>query len=202
MYYVKLTLCWKNLCCYDSQKCFMDYFIGPEGLVQPLLIFGVILLILFTSKALPAQKWRMSYLAVCRAEMRTATAELRIAQALRSKVHEATRFSFDVCNNVCIFRETETRIIWSFEVRSWPRERDYSDWWGCRKTSWFSQLIPAVAPGNNRVLKRILTGNNRCMQQYLPRAFTRKYIDKSNPKSIERYLKDTIISETNSPKQG
>lgn len=51
-------------------------------------------------KKLSEQRERMAALSIARAEMATITAEIRVAQALRSKLQPATKFAFEPGDHV------------------------------------------------------------------------------------------------------
>lgn len=64
----------------------MNDTMDPEGLVPSLLVFGVVLSIPVINKTLPEERDRMAALSMARTDMATVTAELRISQAIKSKL--------------------------------------------------------------------------------------------------------------------
>lgn len=83
----------------------MNDLMGPGGLVPPLLVFGVIPSLPVINKNLHDQRERMAALSFARAEMATITAELRIAQALSSKLPPARKFAFAPGDHVRVYKE-------------------------------------------------------------------------------------------------
>lgn len=67
---------------------------GPKGLVPCLLVFGVLPSLPVTRKKLQSQQERMAALSLARAEIETINAELKIAQALRSKLIPEAKYEF------------------------------------------------------------------------------------------------------------
>lgn len=59
---------------------------GAEGLVPSLFVFGVLPSLSVVNKSLAGQTGRMNALSSARSEMATITAELKIAQAINSKL--------------------------------------------------------------------------------------------------------------------
>lgn len=93
----------------------MNDTLGPEGLVPSLLGFGIMRSLPVINNPLAEQKDRMSVLSICR-EMKTVTAELRISQAIRSKLPPSADIFFPQCDTFRVYEEKEKRWCGSVKV--------------------------------------------------------------------------------------
>ena len=83
----------------------MNDTMGPEGLVPSMLVFGVLPRFPVSTIDLPNQVDRMNALKSARAEMETIACELKLAQALRSKLPPAADYQLSVGDQVLVKRE-------------------------------------------------------------------------------------------------
>jgi hypothetical protein len=83
----------------------MNDTIGEDGLVPSLLVFGISPRHQVLSTNLPTQQERMKVLATANAEMNSIIAERRILTALQKSIPAASVHSFDIGDEVLVFRE-------------------------------------------------------------------------------------------------
>lgn len=89
---------------------------GPEALVPSLLVFGCLPRFPATTSNIVEQQKRMKALSEARREMSTITAELRIRQALLSRVPRNADTIIEPGQKVKVYRETDRKYIGPFPV--------------------------------------------------------------------------------------
>lgn len=145
--------------------------------VAVIIVLEVIPSLPGNSNASTTQKERTASLALSRVEMGTITAEVKIAQALRSKFSPATHYDFKPSDDVRVYKEKEKR--WSGPVmvmQTSSRQVTVADGTTV-KTFRISQFIPTQANSHNRNLKRFWSGLNKLMKGCIPGFMMTEVID-------------------------
>jgi hypothetical protein len=89
---------------------------GENGLVPSLLTFGVIPRFPILNTDLPVQRERMDALASAQREMQTIVAERRIQQALLSNVTQSADRSYEIGDEIPVYREASNRYEGPYEI--------------------------------------------------------------------------------------
>ena len=131
---------------------------GPEGLVPSLLVFGVVPSFPTVHAELPAQKERLAALDAARKEMETVTSELRVQQALRSKLPPASKYHVEPGDNVLVYRERTKRYEGPYTVKRVCEKEIYVEVKGVEKHFNISQILPEPKARGDAELKRLLAG--------------------------------------------
>lgn len=82
---------------------------APNGLVPSLLVFGVLPRLPIANHSFPDQVARMNVLQIARKEMETVVAQLRVRQALNSRIPAAANMIINPGDSIYVFRETDRR---------------------------------------------------------------------------------------------
>lgn len=134
--------------------------LGPDGRVPSRLVYGIDPAFSVVNAQLPAQKERMAALETAKREMAMISNELRIQQALRSKLPPATKYDTKPEDDVLVYREEEKEWLGPHRVIKMMEKEVYVDWNGTGKEKHYnlSQVIPMPKGQGDRELKRFLEG--------------------------------------------
>lgn len=101
--------------------------LGPDGRVPSRLVYGVDPALAVVNAKIPAQRECMAALEAETREMATITAELRIQQALRSKLPPATKYDIKPGDDVLIYREDDKEWMGPHRVTKMMEKEIYVD---------------------------------------------------------------------------
>ena len=94
----------------------MNDTMGPNGLVPSFLVFGVLPRFPFLHTTLPNQIQRMRALQAGRTEMETVVSELRVRQAMLSKIPRCVDTILKPGDLVRVYRETDKKYVGPYPV--------------------------------------------------------------------------------------
>lgn len=145
--------------------------LGPEGHVPSKLVYGVDPAFPVVNAKHPKQRERMAALQTARREMSTIAAELRVRQALRSKLPPATRYDIKPGDDVLVYREKEKEWLGPHRVTKIFEKEVYVDWDGRERHYNLAQVIPVPKSQGDRELKRLLEGMEQFKSNPIPGVF-------------------------------
>lgn len=164
----------------------MNDSMGPEGLVPSLLVFGTLPTFPIVSSDRPEQADRLSAMKRARDEMAKITAELRIREALRSRLPPSTRYHLAPGDKVRVFRERSQRWEGPFTITK-TREKEVWVTDGAKEKHFNrSQVIPDPKDTGDRELRRLLAGFTSLKSGPPPGIMLTEVLHPADPRAKEK----------------
>lgn len=140
----------------------MNDTMNPEGLVPSLLVFGVLPRFPALHTQLPNHEERMRALKVAQMEMETITSELRLRQALLSRLPNASKQDLEIGQEVLVFREDEKPIKWTgpFKITRIEDKQVFVDKAGQQVQHSVAQVKPYVKDTQHELVEALFTTMN------------------------------------------
>ena len=166
----------------------MNDTVGPEGYVPSLLVFGTLPRFPAVYSKLPDQKQRMEALSCARREYATIVSQLRVAQALRSKVPPAAKHIIVPGDRVFVFREGNKSFLGPFPVIRVSQKEVYVSQDNKLAHYNLSQVIPASKFTDNEVTQALHTQLSAFRSDH-------GFADRPQPKHSTQPTSEILITE-------
>lgn len=144
---------------------------GPNGLVPSLLVFGILSRFPPTSSRLPSHEERMEAMEIARLEMTNITAQVRLQQALRTKLPPATHYHVDPGDEGFVHSEPEGKWRGPFQVKQTFDKQVYVDRNGTEAQYSMDHIIPDKHALGNGLIHHIHSCLPKKASRQLPRVF-------------------------------